>query len=63
MFSTSVRRVERRRDQEAWIWGSWELMRAVLMAAKRGGRGVASAPEREAKTEDISPSFRARSRG
>lgn len=29
------------------------------MAAKRAGRGVASVPEREAKTEEISPSARA----
>jgi hypothetical protein len=38
-------------------------MSAVLMSANRGGSAAGGAPEREAKTEEMSPSFRARSRG
>lgn len=64
MCSTSERRVERRRDQDAVIAGSLCAIRCCLMNAKREGRGVASSGEREAKTEEISPSFRGpRSRG
>ena len=64
MCSISVRREERRRVHEAEIASWWGARRWVLMSAKREGRGVASPPPREAKTEDISPSFRGpRSRG
>lgn len=62
IVSTSERRVERRRDQEAWISGSWLRINDVLMSANREGRGFGSAPERDAKTDEISPSFRDRSR-
>lgn len=60
----SERREERRRDQEATMAGAWGRRRDCFMDAKRAGKGVASVPERDAKTEDISPSFRGpRSRG
>lgn len=58
MWSISVRREERRRDQDAVISGSWRWMREDLMSANRVGNGTASLPEREAKTEEISPSAR-----
>ena len=54
----SERREERRRDQEATMAGAWGSRRDCFMDAKRAGKGVASVPEREAKTEEISPSFR-----
>lgn len=63
MKSISERRFVRRRDQEASMAGSLFRIREVLMSANREGSGVASAPERDANTEDISPSFLARSRG
>ena len=37
--------------------GEEEARREVLRSAKRGGRGSAAEPEREAKTEEMSPSF------
>jgi hypothetical protein len=40
------------------ISGSWPWMREDFMSAKREGRGTASPPEREAKTEEMSPSAR-----
>lgn len=63
MKSISERKVVRRRDHEASIAGSLFRIRDVLMSAYREGRGAASDPERDANTEEISPSFRARSRG
>jgi len=53
-----VRREDRRRDQDAVISGSWPWIREDFMSAKREGNGTASLPEREAKTEEISPSAR-----
>lgn len=58
MVFISVRREERRRDQEARMAGVWGRRRDVLMDAKRAGSGVGSAPESDAKTEEMSPSFR-----
>ena len=60
--SISARREERSRLQEAAMAASLPAIRAVLMAANRSGRGAAAAPEREANTEEISPSFRERLR-
>ena len=57
MSSISERREARRRDQEAMSAASWPWIREDLSSAKRVGRGTASPPEREAKTEEMSPSF------
>lgn len=58
----SERRAESRRVHESVTAASLLRIREVLMSAKRAGRGVGSAPERDAKTEEMSPSLRARSR-
>lgn len=55
--SISDRRVERSRCHEAVISFSRPWTRDVLMSAKRSGRGVRAAPKREAKTDEMSPSF------
>jgi hypothetical protein len=57
ILSISLRSAFRRRDQEAWIADSLPRMRLLFMSANLWGRGVASEPLREAKTEEISPSF------
>lgn len=56
--SISERRAERRRVQEAAMAGGWGRRRDCFIEAKRAGSGVPSVPEREAKTEEMSPSFR-----
>ena len=58
IFSTSERRVESRRAKEEDIADALEAMRCCFTSAKREGSGVASPPLRDAKTEEISPSFR-----
>jgi hypothetical protein len=57
IVSISERREERRRVQEARISGAWGRRSWDFMCAKRAGRGSV-VPEREAKTEEMSPSFR-----
>lgn len=58
MCSISERRVERRRVKEEESAVRLEVMRCCLISAKRAGRGAASPPPRDAKTDDMSPSFR-----
>jgi hypothetical protein len=56
MWFISERREERRRHQEEMRADSWGWIREDFRVAKRGGRGVAWGFEREAKTEEMSPS-------
>ena len=56
MTGISVLRALRRRLQLARRAGSWLAIKEALREAKRGGRGSAGAPERETKTEEMSPS-------
>jgi hypothetical protein len=53
----SERREARSCDQEEMRADSWIWIREDFRVAKRGGRGMASEVDREAKTEEMSPSF------
>ncbi len=55
--SISKWREESRRNQEDVRTSSCDRSREVFSSAKRGGSGTAEELEREAKTEEMSPSF------
>lgn len=57
ILSISLRSVDRSRVQDAVIADSLPAMRSCLTLANRSGRGAASPPDREANTDDMSPSF------
>ena len=57
MISTSLRNAASSRVQDSEMADSLPLIKFCLIIPKRAGKGVASPPDNEAKTDDISPSF------